>query len=202
MASFKYELIDGRKISVFERKLKSTVEKIRNEPRKIMAKYDKLFFSEGEMAVKRVVDLFYEDYTPNIYNRKEDLYNTFKLILIEPGVWDWDFSHTYMKYKHGNKKKPVSNEYIYENSFVNGYHGGAIDGKFHPNPGEPWWKTIPGPGYWYEPATQYGESPRYEAEIELKKVTDELIEQKKQDFMKITDCINDCYRAFFDMLKI
>ena len=43
--------------------------------------------------------------------------------------------------------------YIYINSFVEGFHGGAIDGEGHPNPGIPYWrKPEPDYPYWGMPA--------------------------------------------------
>ena len=44
----------------------------------------------------------------------------------------------------------VSTDYIFDNSFVRGFHGGADDGPGHPDPGQPWWKLH---GKWYKPAT-------------------------------------------------
>ena len=35
----------------------------------------------------------------------------------------------------------VSSEYIFEHVFEEGWHGGAIRGKNHPNPDTPWWRT-------------------------------------------------------------
>lgn len=62
----------------------------------------------------------------------------------------------------GHRVDKVDNTYIYENSFVRGWHGGAIDarkGPPHPDPGTPWWKAPVGEyTYWLSPAAQ-GPSP-------------------------------------------
>jgi len=83
------------------------------------------------------------------------------------GNWYVDMGPEFMKYPHrignvlGDPEK--GKEYIYKNSFVEGYHGGAVDGKNHPNPGEPWWKKHGLFGEftrWWKPAKQMeGEPP-------------------------------------------
>lgn len=95
------------------------------------------------------IDKFYKGYKPLYYRRKKTLYSMYKITKGKKRV-SWDFSGDYAPEVHR-----VSNEYIYNIAFEQGYHGGAnsIDsskeeqwGK-HPSPGTPYWRTpIPKPG--------------------------------------------------------
>lgn len=108
-----------------------------------------------------------------------------------------------MHFQHGSKNNPVSNDYIFENSFVNGYHGGATGGKFHPNPGEPWWKVPKEFKYWLAPATQFGGSPYFMAQDDMSKLMDDLRQEKLNKIDKIlTKEYDEIYDAILNMFKI
>lgn len=120
------------------------------------AKYNKRVKFNLELMVEHAVDAFYDSYAPHMYDRQEDLYNAAKVI-VNDEEWSIDLGPQYMKGSH-----KIGNDYIYVNSFTYGYHGGAIDGPDHPDPGTPWWKLH---GKWYLPATQ-GPSPEEAIEAE------------------------------------
>lgn len=86
---------------------------------------------------------WYKSYTPYEYTRKRTLYYAFK-ITGENGIINIHFGPELMYPVHRVDKRDPS--YIYENSFVLGFHGGAIDGPDHPQPGIPYWRT-PAPDY-------------------------------------------------------
>lgn len=92
------------------------------------------------------------------------------------------------------KKHQFGNEYIFWNSFQNGFHGGAVDGPGHPDPGTPWWKFH---GRWYKPAAS---GPQIESAIipevdayvaeQAQAMVDEY-DTKMQPFLdKVIDAIN------------
>ena len=141
----------GKKSSA---KLVKLIKKKLDEIEKINDKYYKIGKSDLEYIARKTVDEFYDDYEPLMYERYGDLYNAYKLTASkQPNgmfsfeiLYDWSFMH----YTHR-----VSNEYIYENSFIYGWHGGARTGPNHPNSGEAWWRE-PSPYYtnWKSPASQ------------------------------------------------
>lgn len=101
----------------------------------------------AEKLFMESVNKFYSSYTPHLYRRKKDLKNAYKITTKKDGTFIFDVDSTYMKKQHR-----AENEFIFENSFMEGYHGGAktIDddkipewGK-HPNPGIPYYrKPVP-----------------------------------------------------------
>ena len=116
---------------------------------KIKPKYDKKAKFALELLGDRAVTQFYDSYSPQVYtNRKEDLFNAYKFFVDSDG-WRLDDSPEFM---HGGHR--ANNKVIYTNSFVFGYHGGAIKGPGHPHPGEePWWRAPVGEWtYWLSPA--------------------------------------------------
>lgn len=107
------------------------------------------------------IDKFYESYEPGSsrdpfyveagmykkmptpYDRLGSLYYAYELKETKNGlsfIFNHDLENTSREYLGGMKHR-ASNEYIYENSFVNGWHGGAIAGEGHPEPGIPHWRS-------------------------------------------------------------
>lgn len=106
----------------------------------------------GRLAVWK----WYKSYSPIYYNRKRTLYYGFK-VTGKNGVLKVHFGPEEMYHVHFVDK--INPSYIFENSFMGGFHGGAIDGENHPNPGVPYWRTPPPDyPYWSVPARQ-DESP-------------------------------------------
>ena len=71
-----------------------------------------------------------------VYKRKYDIRNVFNLDVTRDGEFIFELGHEFMQKKHR-----VSNEYIYDKMFVEGWHGGAHDGPGHPDPGKNYWRT-------------------------------------------------------------
>ena len=107
---------------------------------------------ELEDQWRKIADAeFYNQYSPNRYKRTYDLYN---VIHIDEDTLDITIDLKYMENEHR-----VSNEYIFNQMYNKGWHGGAISGEGHPDSGTPYWrKPYPYYRYWYKPAVKKGGS--------------------------------------------
>jgi len=109
-------------------------------------------YDDLDSIFKRRIDEFYEDYDPLRYERTGSLYKTYKLKKAN-GEVEYDFDPKYMP-KGAHRVDKVNSKYIFNQSFMKGWHGGAhtinLDkSKFkkpHPHEGTPRWRT-PTP-YW------------------------------------------------------
>lgn len=133
-----------------------------------------------EMFAKNINTHFYDRYKPRRYRRKKSLFDAYKITKTKFGV-KWDFSSEYMQ--EGLHR--VDNEYIFQNSFIKGFHGGANKIKNvekskykqpHPDGETPYWRT-PYPNFkkmnnpyqfWYDtPAPRETISPMKGIEMDL-----------------------------------
>lgn len=146
---------------------------------KIKPKYDKKAKFALELLGDHAVTQFYDSYSPHVYtNRKEDLFNAYKFSINSDGSYSLNDKAEYM---HGGHR--ASNEVIYTNSFIFGYHGGATESKKgdHPNPGEPWWRAPVGEWtYWLSPAVQ-GPSPKDIIDSEFSGVIEPIEQQLAEE---------------------
>lgn len=127
-----------------------------------MNKYNNIVYDGLTKMAEDAVDKFYS-YHSNTYdfNRMGDLYNAYKVV-VNDDIWAMYLGDEYMKYDHHQ-----SNEIIYNNAFVEGYHGGSW-GKsdyfgFTPPSGEPYYRGPGGEGgfvFWTYKAAQEKKSPR------------------------------------------
>lgn len=134
-------------------RLIASIEKAIKKNQDMKVKYSELLKKELQKVGEKVIDEWYEDYIPNAYRRQYSLYKAFKVsVNRNKGIFNISFSHTYMKnFKHFTGKKTTDiNEYIFDISFMQGWHGGANKGKEHPFPGIPFYRE-PFPYYtsWY-----------------------------------------------------
>lgn len=144
------------------KKKKKDVEKATEKINKALEKQVRKDVEQD--IIKKSIQEFYDDYKPRGkkggYKRKKDLFNAYKFTRINGNKFLFETGAQFMKKKHR-----ASNEYIYNLSFVSGWHGGAIsikDSKVgqwgaHPKPGFwtpgdnpitegiPWWRTPPIP---------------------------------------------------------
>lgn len=108
MLQDKFDEIDRKLNWVGERAIGRVNEKIRDK-----------YIEIGDS----VIDAWYKDYTPKYYKRTNTLYQAYTA---DVGNGDTEylscltFSSDWMEDTHN-----ASTDYIYENSFVQGYHGGA-----------------------------------------------------------------------------
>ena len=135
-----------------------------------------------EMFERNINQHFYKRYNPHRYRRKGSLFKTYKIKKTKSGV-SWDFSPEYMP--EGLHR--ADNEYIFQKSFIEGFHGGADrinkveESRYkqpHPDGVTPYWRT-PFPNahlkienpyqFWYStPALQESISPMKGIEMDLK----------------------------------
>ena len=120
---------------------------------------------------------WYKSYSPFYYKRKRTLYYGFK-VTGGNGVVTTIFSSKDMYKIHFVDQ--IDPNYIFHNSFIEGYHGGARDGIGHPMPGVPYYRT-PYPDFtdWSRPAVRT-ESP-FER---INKAFDEYVDETKERMFK------------------
>lgn len=172
--------VDKRSAKKLIRDLKKTKESLVKSAENIDKKYVKELKSNLEYIGRTTIDMFYESYDPTSYQRKYDLYNTYNIMVTEK-KYEVNFSESYMKYRHR-----VSNSYIYDIAFLQGYHGGANSGPNHPEPGVPWWKDFSNGSRgknWLEPAAKTS-SPYQHMRKRMSDYISSIPEQKKKDFEK------------------
>ena len=81
------------------------------------------------------IEQYYGDYSQKYYKRTNSLYDVYDLKLDGTKV-TWHFGPEHIKHSHR-----VSNDYIYQKMFVEGWHGGANKGPNHPSVGTPWYRS-------------------------------------------------------------
>lgn len=133
---------------------------------RIRQKYNKRVKFGLELIAEHAVTDFYDSYSPHKYKRQEGLLTAYQIIA-DDDEWSIDTGSQYMTSEYR-----VDKDYIYENSFMRGWHGGAIDGPEHPNPETPWWKLH---GEWYKPAKP-GPAPIKYIDAEASKFLEEMEE--------------------------
>lgn len=144
---------------------------IRIAVEKLDVKYNKRVKFNLELILERAVDQFYESYTPNMYRRKEGLYKAGEVTATDD-EWSLRTGAEFIEVDY-----PAGTDYVFWNSFQNGYHGGAVDGPEHPEPGVPWYKAY---GEWLRPATP---GPSIEGLIEKQDPVG-YIEQQEDNYEK------------------
>ncbi len=99
----------------------------RENPKKLASELDEI--------ARSVIARWYGSYEPLIYRRQSGLYDVFRV----------QRNGTFIKVMFNadwiSGSHRADNTTIYENSFKNGYHGGASQGDGHPEPGVPYWRT-------------------------------------------------------------
>lgn len=154
---------------------------------------------ELEEIGKEVMADWYADYDPFYdgisYDRTGNLKQAYK-VTVEGSHYSVDFSPEYMDdvYMAKNEDGSYSNphwltKYIYENSFIKGYHGGATDGPNHPRPGTPYYKEYPEFSIWTRPAVR-SFSPYAMMNKRMKEKIAELDEERQEKVKKIIDRVD------------
>ena len=115
-------------INNFEEQLRKAINNAQEE-------IDVQFSKDIEQMIKFAAKEFYDDYHPSSYKRKGSMDEFYNVVVTDSASWvelGEEFSDT------GHS---VNNEYIFETMFIEGWHGGADSGEFHPDPGTPWYRT-------------------------------------------------------------
>lgn len=81
------------------------------------------------------VNNYYDSYSPKYYTRTNGLKDAY-ICELYGDTLEFRSNASLLNGSHR-----VSNEYIYDHMFFEGWHGGAISGLNHPAPGELYWRT-------------------------------------------------------------
>lgn len=156
----------------------NALKKAKKKIEKMNSKYPELYKTELDEVGKSIIARWYSTYDPIYYHRTRSLYHAYKIYLNGTKLVV-DFDKAYMD-EYIDRQY---NEWIYVNSFENGYHGGGI-------PKEPGYGNFP---YWrtpYPELTEWGRpalmsfSPFNRMWIEMKKTADKITKQKQDEYDK------------------
>lgn len=202
--------------SSLEKELNVIVNDMNKEITEAINKYQKeriMEFKESFENIKdSVIREWYGSYEQKQYKRKESLYAIPRFEFDEKtNMGRITYSPSYMTEIHR-----VSNEYIFENSFVYGFHGGADDFKGdpkpfyeapHPDPGTPYWrKPMKGPWppkdgdpltdnypykyrYWYDTPAPQSDSPLLSIDAKFREVVAKKTKRHAEVIKKMRDNI-------------
>lgn len=163
-----------------------SVESAKQKIEQMNKKYPLRYKDELEDVGNTVVAKWYASYHAYYYRSKESLFDAFKVIL-HGTDYSVEFDYTFMN-THGE-----IDEYIFENSFIQGYHGGADKDKNgkHPHPGIPYWRT-PFPTFksWGRPALR-SFSPYNQMVAKMNKTIKQIDRDKQNEYDKIIDRVNN-----------
>lgn len=143
----------------------------------------KEWFAKVEERVKKMftdtIDEFYSSYTPDYYDRVESLYNILETTTISNGLSISFNPDNMTSFRNGYS----GGDGLYDQVFRKGWHGGAGQGKDHPDPGTPYWRTPVGVyKYWGRPADVANIPP---LDAIKKRVYEYNAHQKQADWDKI-----------------
>ena len=185
MRSFSKKIVIKTTKALIADKLDALASKLESESNRIYSKYKKEVTFNLELIIEDAVTAFYDSYSPHVYSRQESMLKAYKITIDK---WNWSFE-TGPQYMKGSHR--ISNDYIYMNSFEEGYHGGARDGEDHPQPGVPYWKAPPGGYYfWGSPATQ-GPPPDSRIQSEANEYMNKKFDEFENEYNTMLDEIRD-----------
>ena len=145
--------------SVLGNVAQSTKESTEQISEKVNQDFFTFIKNEGvEPLYKGVIDSFYNNYTPTVYDRSNSLYDMPQIVITE-NYLAIEFNENRMSvYRNGGTG-------LYDLVFKEGYHGGAKSGEGHPHPGTPYWRTGFYYNQWGQPAKKAPIAP-YEDLVE------------------------------------
>lgn len=164
-----------------------SIDKAKEKIKDMNKRYPKKYQEELYLIGDNVITQWYSKYNPIMYDRIGSLYKAFKVTLYDD-EFAVDFDPSFME----RDKSSL----IFENSFMQGYHGGADKGTIikkdengtvlytesHPQPGIPYWQTpIPEFGHWGRPAKR-SFSPYTKMVSEMNKKIKEIDDEKQKEF--------------------
>lgn len=165
------------------------VQKAKTKLEKMNETYPRKYKEELEEVGKTVIAQWYATYEPVFYNRDRSLYHAFRVDL-RGTDYSVDFDSAYLE--HGSLSS-----LIFENSFMQGYHGGVSSGKGHPQPGMPYWRTpIPSFVDWGRPAIR-SFSPYYRMVFEMNKKIKEIDKEKQEEFDKTINKVENALSKLY-----
>ena len=161
------------------------IDKAINKIEKMNKKYPKMYKDELERVGDHIITEWYSKYDPIFYDRYGGLYNAFVVRLT---------GTNYSVYFGSSLMKDVYNQsvnWIYKNSFIEGYHGGSRHN------GIPYWRT-PYPNYtaWGRPALR-SFSPYYRMVKEMNKKIKEIDKLKQDEFDSVLNRVKKSINRLF-----
>lgn len=185
------------------KEVKDDKTKIKNEVAKEVAAQ---WYDDLDYIFVSCIDRFYADYNPTFYRREGSLYSTYKLTQ-KNGIVSWNFGAQYMPqaYKHSHR---ASNQYIYDQMFLKGYHGGAhtiAEDKVeewgeHPDDGTPWYRT-PHPFRGIRPYTDWSEHRAEKSDISpAQRIEEELRLYQNSKSSVLGRGMNDVVESAWDLV--
>lgn len=157
-------------------------------------KYPKKYEDTANSVCDHVITQWYDTYNPIMYDREGSLYK----------MYDVRIKNDRLIVNIDGEGLSGLGKYLYELTFVEGYHGGAKTGKIkigdtifsHPNPGIPYWKTpIPQLCFWGRPALR-SFSPYNRIINQLNKEMSEIDEERQTEYNKYIDKIKNIIKRF------
>ena len=166
-------------------KLRKAVDNAIDVISDVIKYYPKTAEYELKKCAYNVIADWYADYPQKSYSRKGDLFHAFKINTNTNGeLWEVEFGPEFMEADHHQ-----DNDFIYENSFIEGYHGGSISERMGID--VPRWRTpISYYKHWYLEAPQ-SFSPYERAKEEMQKKSDELDNEIREIVGKAIKQIRD-----------
>lgn len=148
----------------------------KNKLKKMNEKYPEMYKNELEKIARSVMIRWYSSYHPYYYDRQMELWNHAWRITLNGTEYKVEFGYELMDSIYHQDV-----EIVFNNSFVNGYHGGS----FHDRGNIPYWRTP------YPEFTSKGRpairsfSPYSKMMSEMKKKIKELDIKKQNEFNSI-----------------
>lgn len=130
----------GRKS--FIDKLDYIIDNYKKIKREIELDFQTRIIKDIKDICRTSIDMYYDAYTPNTYDRNESLYKAYK-IKIQRDTLIIRFSSDFIPKVHRVDK--VDPDYIYNMMFKEGWHGGAL--RYDLGVSTPYWRT-PAPGFY------------------------------------------------------
>jgi len=165
------------------------VRKAKEKINKMNEKYPKMYKEELDEIGKSVIAKWYATYPDPIYYRRDgSLYFAYRITL-DDKILIIDFDKKYMD-EYVSREY---NEWIFENSFEAGYHGGAIPGGKQISKGDEillqprYWRTpFPELTHWGRPALLSFSPYKRMRKLMLKKI-EQINKQKQDEFERVIE---------------
>ena len=149
-------------------------------------RYPRKYYNTAYEVCDNTITEWYSSYDPIMYNRRGSLYNMFEVRI----------NGTKLLVDIDGEGLAGLDEYLYNLTFIRGYHGGADKGEGHPQYGIPYWrKPIPQFTQWGRPA-QRNFSPYYRIKTRLDKRLTEVDKERQKEYDNIVSKIQKILNRF------
>lgn len=139
----------NKQISAIEKAYANFIDDLTVQAQRIADKGDKIadrnFGIYQALKIREIfrqaVQDFYDDYTPQFYNRTGGLFDILDVHFNADGFVGYENIEDL--YNKGKLHTDRNGGDLFKKVFEYGYHGGAASGDFHPNPGIPYYRKPP-----------------------------------------------------------